>query len=692
MTTPNVEYNAQFEALPAGTLRHRDHRFEWTRAEFGAWARGVADRHGYARPVRPDRRRSIRGARAARRRWRCSRDDEPHDPRALRSSCSSAPSGSAEVDVRAQALPADRGHLVGLLPRARLRRRERPVGDRATRSRCCTSSRASGSRPAGSPSSTRPTCSPRRASRSSRWPAEHALPARSRSCSTCPPSVCATSATQAAARPARSAPTSSGSQRDAAPAVAPRPAARRASGTCSCCAVAKRDRRGDDRARAALERTGARSRPVRHHRRRPRLPRRARRAAADRGSAGTVDRPTASDARHPDGRTRRLPRRPRRPRARRPRPCCGSAMGMVGDGRRALRPRQPRDQADARAARAQRHGHPRPRRDARPARRREPPEFRAAAPPTFIDGLVSHYVLDDGKLVVAHAGLKERMQGRGSGRGARVRALRRDHRRDRRVRPAGPLPLGRRTTAAAPMVVYGHTPVPEAEWLNNTICIDTGCVFGGKLTALRYPERELVLGAGARRSTTSRRGRSRRRRTRGARRQTRSTATCSTSTTSLGKRDRSRRALNGTGHDPRGERDRGARGDEPLRRRPALAGLPAADDVARRDDARARRSARAPGRGVRVLPRATASPRRLRGEAHGLARRRRRLPRRAVGARALRRRRRPRASSTRAPAGAFFADAALEHGAARPGAPPRSTAPDLWDELGTDWAAASTAS
>ncbi|WP_217491858.1 hypothetical protein [Aquimarina megaterium] len=42
------------------------------------------------------------------------------------------------------------------------------------------------------------------------------------------------------------------------------------------------------------------------------------------------------------------------------------------------------------------------------------------------------------------------------------------------------------------MVVYGYTPVPEAEWLNKTIDIDTGCVFGGKLTALRYPERELV--------------------------------------------------------------------------------------------------------------------------------------------------------------------------------------------------------
>ena len=40
-------------------------------------------------------------------------------------------------------------------------------------------------------------------------------------------------------------------------------------------------------------------------------------------------------------------------------------------------------------------------------------------------------------------------------------------------------------------MVYGHTPVPEAEWLNNTIDIDTGCVFGGQLTALRYPEREV---------------------------------------------------------------------------------------------------------------------------------------------------------------------------------------------------------
>jgi protein phosphatase len=109
----------------------------------------------------------------------------------------------------------------------------------------------------------------------------------------------------------------------------------------------------------------------------------------------------------------------------------------------------------------------------------------------FIDGLVSHYVLDEGKLVVAHAGMKESMQGRGSG-AVREFALfgETTGETDEFGLPVRFNWAGEYRGAA--MVVYGHTPVPDAEWLNRTINIDTGCVFGGKLTALRYPEKELV--------------------------------------------------------------------------------------------------------------------------------------------------------------------------------------------------------
>ncbi|MCF2526347.1 polynucleotide kinase-phosphatase [Yinghuangia soli] len=109
----------------------------------------------------------------------------------------------------------------------------------------------------------------------------------------------------------------------------------------------------------------------------------------------------------------------------------------------------------------------------------------------FCEGLVSHYLLDEGRLVVSHAGLPEKYHGRTSGR-VRSFALYGDTtgETDEYGLPVR-YPWAEEYRGKA-MVVYGHTPMPRAEWVNNTICLDTGCVFGGELTALRYPERELV--------------------------------------------------------------------------------------------------------------------------------------------------------------------------------------------------------
>jgi protein phosphatase len=118
------------------------------------------------------------------------------------------------------------------------------------------------------------------------------------------------------------------------------------------------------------------------------------------------------------------------------------------------------------------------------------PEFRGGVA-TFIDGLVSHAMLDGGRLVVAHAGLPQAMHGRSSG-AVRSFALYGDttgETDDFGLPVRYPWADEYRGQAA---VVYGHTPVPDAVWINNTICLDTGCVFGGALTALRWPERELV--------------------------------------------------------------------------------------------------------------------------------------------------------------------------------------------------------
>jgi protein phosphatase len=120
----------------------------------------------------------------------------------------------------------------------------------------------------------------------------------------------------------------------------------------------------------------------------------------------------------------------------------------------------------------------------------ESPAFRGKVA-AFLDDLRSHVWLDGGRLAVAHAGLKEEMIGRGSGA---VREFALYGETTGEIDEFG-LPV--RADWAAKYrgdtaVVYGHIPMLEAQWVNNTICLDTGCVFGGKLTALRWPERELV--------------------------------------------------------------------------------------------------------------------------------------------------------------------------------------------------------
>lgn len=121
----------------------------------------------------------------------------------------------------------------------------------------------------------------------------------------------------------------------------------------------------------------------------------------------------------------------------------------------------------------------------------------AVAPPSFVervraflDERPNHYVLDRGRLVVAHAGLRQEMQGRAS-RAVRDFALYGETRGE-----TDEFGLPMRADWAAnyrgrAMVAYGHTPVERAEFRNETVCVDTGCVYGGSLTALRWPEREL---------------------------------------------------------------------------------------------------------------------------------------------------------------------------------------------------------
>lgn len=109
----------------------------------------------------------------------------------------------------------------------------------------------------------------------------------------------------------------------------------------------------------------------------------------------------------------------------------------------------------------------------------------------FLEVLPTYLILDEGRLVVAHGGMKESLQGLNNSE-ARHFALYGDNtgEHDENGYPIR-RDWGAEYTGKA-MVVYGHVVVQEARWVNGTIDLDTGCVFGGKLTALRYPEKDLV--------------------------------------------------------------------------------------------------------------------------------------------------------------------------------------------------------
>ena len=108
---------------------------------------------------------------------------------------------------------------------------------------------------------------------------------------------------------------------------------------------------------------------------------------------------------------------------------------------------------------------------------------------SFLRGLESHLIFDDGSLVVAHAGMTAELAGRV---GVRHFALYGETRGEIDGYSRRRIPLWAMRYRARARVIYGHAAVVEPKRAHNTLNIDTGCVFGGNLTALRYPEGELV--------------------------------------------------------------------------------------------------------------------------------------------------------------------------------------------------------
>ena len=110
----------------------------------------------------------------------------------------------------------------------------------------------------------------------------------------------------------------------------------------------------------------------------------------------------------------------------------------------------------------------------------------------FYESLPLYYTLDDGKLIIAHAGIRENLIGSSNTKKIRSFVLYGDITGE--TLPNG-RPLRRdwaKSYNGDAFIVYGHTPVSDARFIRRTVNIDTGCVFGGKLSALRYPEKEIV--------------------------------------------------------------------------------------------------------------------------------------------------------------------------------------------------------
>ena len=390
-----------------------------------------------------------------------------------------------QVDVRGPALLSDGGRVVGLLSRARRRRRERPDRNRRGVRGAAHDRRQSASRAAGSSSSTRRASVPKTANPSSRSPAAITC-SPSRSCSTSRRKSVGNETTASRPRLRR--------------ARHPQPAQR---------SSADRSRTSTARASSAYTRCTARDEIEAATVVRERLWTDRRDLTGPFDIIGDIHgchaelvalmtelgwtvNADGTDATHPDGRMAvfvgdLVDRGPATPAVLR------LVMNLVAAGPRGVHSGQPREQAAARARRPQRHDQPRPRRVARAARRG------------------TGRVPNRGRPLDRRAREPRRPRRRQTS-SSRTRACPRACTAARRARcgrspctatrPARPTSSACRSATRGPndyrghaVVVYGHTPVPEPTWVNGTICIDTGCVFGGKLTALRWPERDLRLRA-----------------------------------------------------------------------------------------------------------------------------------------------------------------------------------------------------